>query len=115
MRSVRSILLGAVAALALVSVLAAQAPPRDPLNPAPNRAADEGAGPFKTLVIRGATVIDGTGGPPHGPMDQIHESLLALACCLIASGGFRSRSDSSLGPFRYRRRFNTDPLTPVGI
>ena len=71
MRSVRSILLAAVGAVAVASVLAAQAPPRDPLNPAPNRASGEGAGPFKTLVIRGATVIDGTGGPPHSPMDIV--------------------------------------------
>jgi imidazolonepropionase-like amidohydrolase len=71
MRSFRSILLGGVAAAALASVLAAQTPPRDPLNPAPNRAAGEGLGPFKTLVIRGATVIDGTGAPPHSPMDIV--------------------------------------------
>ena len=43
----------------------------DPLRPAPNRRADEGKGPFKTLVIRGVTVIDGTGGPPAGPMDVV--------------------------------------------
>ncbi len=30
---------------------------------------DEGAGPFNRLVIRGATMIDGTGAPPRGPVD----------------------------------------------
>ena len=44
---------------------------RDSLTPAPGRRADEGKGPYKTLVIRGATVIDGTGGPPAGPMDVV--------------------------------------------
>ena len=33
--------------------------------PAPNRA--EGEGPFDRLIIRGATLIDGTGAPPRGP------------------------------------------------
>ena len=36
------------------------------LKAAPNRRADEGKGPFKTLVIRGVTLIDGTGAPPQG-------------------------------------------------
>jgi imidazolonepropionase-like amidohydrolase len=41
------------------------------LVPAPNRGPNEGKGPFKTLVIRGVTVIDGTGAPPQGPMDVV--------------------------------------------
>jgi imidazolonepropionase-like amidohydrolase len=49
------------------------AAPDDSLRPAPNRRADEGKGPFKTLVIRGATLIDGTGGPPRGPVDIVVE------------------------------------------
>ena len=44
---------------------------RDPLTPAPNRRTDEGKGPFKTLAIRGAMLIDGTGAPPQGPVDVI--------------------------------------------
>ena len=43
-------------------------------NAAPNRKKGEGKGPFKRLVIRGATVIDGTGGPPRGPMDIVIEN-----------------------------------------
>jgi imidazolonepropionase-like amidohydrolase len=46
---------------------------RDPLNPAPNRAAGEGFGPYRTMVIRGAILIDGSGAPPHGPVDIIVE------------------------------------------
>src|SRR5262245_19389157 len=44
---------------------------RDPLTPAPDRRANEGQGPFKTLAIRGAILIDGTGAPPQGPVDVI--------------------------------------------
>ncbi|HEY7289646.1 MAG TPA: hypothetical protein VH583_07405 [Vicinamibacterales bacterium] len=31
----------------------------------------EKAGPFKTMVIRGAMLIDGTGGLPRGPADIV--------------------------------------------
>src|SRR5688500_59447 len=47
------------------------AEPREGLTGAPNRRADEGKGPFKTLVIRGVMVIDGSGAPPAGPMDVV--------------------------------------------
>jgi imidazolonepropionase-like amidohydrolase len=40
---------------------------------APDRRPDEGEGPFKRLIIRGATVIDGSGAPPIGPMDIVIE------------------------------------------
>ncbi len=39
--------------------------------PAPDRA--EGEGPFDRLIIRGATLIDGTGAPPIGPVDIVIE------------------------------------------
>jgi len=38
---------------------------------APDR--DEGKGPFERLIIRGATLIDGTGAPPIGPVDIVVE------------------------------------------
>lgn len=41
------------------------------LNPAPARRADEGKGPFKLFVIRGATLIDGSGAPAQGPVDIV--------------------------------------------
>src|SRR5688572_12036073 len=31
-------------------------------------------GPFKRLVIRGANIVDGTGGPPYGPADVVVEN-----------------------------------------
>ena len=41
--------------------------------PAPARRAGEGEGPFQRLIIRGATLIDGSGSPPRGPVDIIVE------------------------------------------
>jgi imidazolonepropionase-like amidohydrolase len=40
---------------------------------APDRRADEGQGPFDRLIIRGATLIDGSGAPPRGPVDIVVE------------------------------------------
>ena len=47
--------------------------PQDVLRPAPNRRSDEGRGPYKKFVIRGVTMIDGTGAPPIGPVDIVVE------------------------------------------
>ena len=44
-----------------------------PAQPAPQRRAGEGAGPFARLVVRGVTLIDGTGAPPVGPVDVVIE------------------------------------------
>src|SRR5688500_17329015 len=55
----------AVAFLLAGALLAAQSS----IVPGPARRGDEGRGPFKTLVIRGAILIDGTGAPPVGPVD----------------------------------------------
>jgi imidazolonepropionase-like amidohydrolase len=38
------------------------------------RGADEGGGPYSRLVIRGATILDGTGAPPQGPVDIVVEN-----------------------------------------
>src|SRR5205085_2266214 len=39
----------------------------------PDRKPGEGDGPFQRLIIRGATLIDGTGAPPVGPVDIVIE------------------------------------------
>ena len=39
---------------------------------APDRS--EGEGPWKRLILRGATVIDGSGAPPYGPADIVIEN-----------------------------------------
>jgi imidazolonepropionase-like amidohydrolase len=44
------------------------------INPSPDRRPGEGEGPFDRLVIRGVTVIDGTGAQPRGPMDIVVEN-----------------------------------------
>jgi hypothetical protein len=41
--------------------------------PAPPRRPGEGEGPFERLILRGVTVIDGTGAPPRGPVDLVIE------------------------------------------
>src|SRR5262245_64923361 len=65
-RHLRLLLLcSAVCVTAVVSMSAQQ------MNPTPNRGAGDGEGPFERLVIRGVTVIDGTGAPPRGPMDIV--------------------------------------------
>ena len=64
-------MVGAVRAQNPAQPLTDTPPPREALTPAPNRAAGDGAGPFQTMVIRGAMLIDGTGGPPRGPVDIV--------------------------------------------
>ena len=63
-----------LAAAAMVLVLAAApARPEPAMQRVAERRADEGSGPFRKLVIRGATLIDGTGAPPYGPVDIVIE------------------------------------------
>lgn len=50
-----------------------QAQEEPKLGPTPPRGPDDGKGPFGTLVIRGAILIDGTGAPPVGPVDIVVE------------------------------------------
>ena len=80
---IRQIAMCAAAAIAATAGLYAQQPPAQTraaapaaeggLTPAPARRSGEGLGPFKTMVIRGAMLIDGTGGPPTGPVDIVIE------------------------------------------
>lgn len=58
------------AVLAMLAAVAA--PAQADVNPAPSRT--EGRGPFPKLVIRGVTLIDGTGAPPYGPVDIVIEN-----------------------------------------
>ena len=46
-------------------------PKKNALIPGSDRS--EGKGPFKRMVIRGATMINGTGSPPIGPVDIVIE------------------------------------------
>ena len=61
---------------ALVTLLASAATPALAAVtnvPAPARKAGEGAGPYNRMVIRGVTLIDGSGAPPRGPVDIVIE------------------------------------------
>jgi len=63
--------------IAIFSILAAAAslylsPAHAQIEPAPDRS--EGEGPFQRMVLRGPTVIDGTGAPPIGPVDIVVEN-----------------------------------------
>jgi len=83
MKDMRAWLAG-TAALALAGAAHGQTPPaatpqaasapRAAAVGAPPRRADEGKGPFRKMVIRGVTVIDGTGSPPRGPIDIVVEN-----------------------------------------
>jgi imidazolonepropionase-like amidohydrolase len=59
----------AVLAALIVASLAGVALEVAAQRPAPNRRPNEGDGPHQMLVIRGAILIDGTGGPPRGPVN----------------------------------------------
>lgn len=54
---------------------------------APDRRDGEGAGPFRRMVIRGATLIDGTGAPPYGPVDVVISGERILEVRAVGSPG----------------------------
>ena len=55
------------------------------MQPAPDRT--EGIGPFPRMIIRGATVIPGTGSPPIGPIDIVIEGNRIVRLKLVGSPG----------------------------
>jgi imidazolonepropionase-like amidohydrolase len=67
----------------------AQEDTTDP-RPAPPRS--EGEGPYQRLIIRNATVSDGTGAPPRGPVDIVVEGnrIKSLFAVDAAAGDMRS-------------------------
>ena len=75
--------------------------------PTPNRGAGDGEGPFDRMVIRGVTVIDGTGAPPRGPMDivvqnnritDVVERRASPACRSTSAAGRRRAPRRSTAP-----------------
>ncbi len=73
------------ALLCLATTLTAQ------VEPAPPRPEGEGAGPYDKLAIRGAILIDGTGGPPRGPVTiVVHGNKIA------SIGRFAGRADRTI-------------------
>jgi len=77
MNTTRSLAIGSTTVVALLLGLISPAFSQDDtpqMIPAPDRVAGEGEGPFERLIIRGATLIDGTGAPPIGPVDIVIEN-----------------------------------------
>jgi cytosine/adenosine deaminase-related metal-dependent hydrolase len=66
-----NVLLLALLSLLVTGLLSAADEPQPRY--APDRRPGEGEGPYKRMVIRGATVIDGTGAPAIGPVDVVIE------------------------------------------
>ena len=61
--------LGILAAAAAIVLSGATPAHAQAMEAVPARGPGEGAGPYPLLVIRGATLVDGTGAPPLGPVD----------------------------------------------
>ena len=59
----------------------------------PDRPAGEGEGPYTTLLIKGATMIDGSGAPPEGPVDILVEG---NRISRIARGGSSLAADRTI-------------------
>jgi imidazolonepropionase-like amidohydrolase len=78
-------LLAMAVVLSIPSSLLAQE--GDSVPHAPDRGPNEGDGPFERLIIRGATVIDGTGAPPRGPMDIVIEGNRIVRVQSVGSPG----------------------------
>jgi imidazolonepropionase-like amidohydrolase len=60
-----------VASAAVVALSFSATAQQQQMQPTAPRGAGDGDGPHERLVIRGATLIDGTGAPPRGPMDIV--------------------------------------------
>jgi len=56
------------------------------ITPAPPRA--EGDGPYDRLILRGVTLIDGTGAPPVGPVDVVIQKNRIADIVPVGSPGF---------------------------
>ena len=92
------ILLALAAALLSVPALAQD----DGMRRVADRGPGEGAGPYATLVIRGATLIDGSGAPPRGPVDVVVEGNRIARISTAGTPGRPIRAD------REPRRFDRE-------
>src|SRR5690606_132407 len=73
MNTVRRNLLSLVVVAMGLAIAAPAFAQRQSPPPSPARQPGEGEGPFERLIIRGATMIDGAGAPPQGPVDIVIE------------------------------------------
>lgn len=70
-RSIRRVWIGLLVAVGLLGTGAATGAEKKLMDLVPDRA--EGEGPYARMILRGVTVIDGTGAPPFGPVDIVIE------------------------------------------
>ena len=68
----------------------------------------EGEGPFTRLIIRGATLIDGYGGPPRGPVDIIVDGNRIVD--IVSVGAPRVPVDSTRRPKGAQREINASGM-----
>lgn len=62
------------------------------IKPAPER--NEGEGPFEQLIIRGATLINGTGAPARGPVDIVIENNRIKSISVVGYPGVEIKESS---------------------
>jgi imidazolonepropionase len=65
--------------------------------PEPATSRDRGLGPFKRLVLRGATVLDGTGAPAWGPVDIVVEGGRIVAIQRVGTPGVKIKATGRPG------------------
>jgi imidazolonepropionase-like amidohydrolase len=68
----------------------------------------EGDGPFTRLIIRGVTLIDGTGGPPRGPVDIVVEGNRVTSIANVGVPGVAI--DSTRRPRGAQREINANGM-----
>jgi len=98
-------LIASLAAIAVIGIvrltptLSAQDEPQDrrQVRHAPDRRPGEGEGPFERLIIRGATVVDGTGAPPQGPIDIVIEGNRIVEVQSVGAPGVPMREERRPG------------------
>jgi len=77
----------------LVVIPASEAQQQAGMERVPDRQPGEGTGPYGQMLIRGATLIDGSGAPPEGPVDILVAGDRIQA---IYRGDARARSPQSV-------------------
>ena len=61
------------------------------ITPAPDR--NEGGGPYTQLIIRGVTLINGTGSPAVGPVDIVIENNRIVKIVIVANEGMPIKAE----------------------
>lgn len=80
-----SLFVVALVVLSTVPTVWAEGEETETIPPAPARA--EGEGPYDQLILRGATLINGTGAPPIGPVDIVVEGNRIINIVAVGNPG----------------------------